>query len=102
MILLFRRSCAPTMRPLSSIFFFSSRRRHTRSDRDWSSDVCSSDLLRGPMKARLTWLEAVDPKGPEIAAMVEALTRRSVAVDPTLIASATKFRGDDREYTESP
>src|SRR5699024_11455851 len=27
------------------IFFFSSRRRHTRSKRDWSSDVCSSDLL---------------------------------------------------------
>src|SRR5438874_414712 len=27
------------------IFFFSSRRRHTRSLRDWSSDVCSSDLL---------------------------------------------------------
>src|SRR5271163_2578913 len=28
-------------------FFFSSRRRHTRSDRDWSSDVCSSDLWTG-------------------------------------------------------
>src|SRR5206468_9565582 len=28
-------------------FFFSSRRRHTRSDRDWSSDVCSSDLCVG-------------------------------------------------------
>src|SRR5207249_7332397 len=27
-----------------SCFFFSSRRRHTRSKRDWSSDVCSSDL----------------------------------------------------------
>src|SRR5438105_11990598 len=27
-------------------FFFSSRRRHTRSTRDWSSDVCSSDLSR--------------------------------------------------------
>src|SRR5256886_15002684 len=26
------------------IFFFSSRRRHTRFDCDWSSDVCSSDL----------------------------------------------------------
>src|SRR5204862_4953557 len=26
------------------VFFFSSRRRHTRSLRDWSSDVCSSDL----------------------------------------------------------
>src|SRR6185503_18702584 len=28
----------------SSSFFFSSRRRHTRCSRDWSSDVCSSDL----------------------------------------------------------
>src|SRR5690625_4818279 len=27
------------------IFFFSSRRRHTRWPRDWSSDVCSSDLI---------------------------------------------------------
>src|SRR5271165_7423331 len=30
-------------------FFFSSRRRHTRFSRDWSSDVCSSDLLRGSL-----------------------------------------------------
>src|SRR5690349_23561291 len=28
------------------LFFFSSRRRHTTSLRDWSSDVCSSDLLK--------------------------------------------------------
>src|SRR2546422_10910891 len=27
-------------------FFFSSRRRHTRCSRDWSSDVCSSDLAK--------------------------------------------------------
>src|SRR5207249_9005554 len=30
----------------AAVFFFSSRRRHTRSKRDWSSDVCSSDLGR--------------------------------------------------------
>src|SRR5204862_5904740 len=30
---------------ISFFFFFSSRRRHTISLRDWSSDVCSSDLL---------------------------------------------------------
>src|SRR3989440_3325552 len=30
-------------RSVLPFFFFSSRRRHTRSDRDWSSDVCSSD-----------------------------------------------------------
>src|SRR5256886_10913656 len=29
------------------VFFFSSRRRHTRFDCDWSSDVCSSDLEPG-------------------------------------------------------
>src|SRR2546422_938445 len=28
-----------------AFLFYSSRRRHTRSDRDWSSDVCSSDLI---------------------------------------------------------
>src|SRR2546421_2910509 len=32
-----------TVSRLTAEFFFSSRRRHTRSDRDWSSDVCSSD-----------------------------------------------------------
>src|SRR6266536_3577109 len=31
----------------TSFFFFSSRGRHTRSTRDWSSDVCSSDLRGG-------------------------------------------------------
>src|SRR5256885_7475435 len=30
-----------------SFFFFSSRRRHTRLQGDWSSDVCSSDLVDG-------------------------------------------------------
>src|SRR2546429_5458203 len=34
-------------RQLFVFFFFSSRRRHTRCSRDWSSDVCSSDLHRG-------------------------------------------------------
>src|SRR5699024_11680117 len=36
---------------LRGLFFFSSRRRHTRSKRDWSSDVCSSDL-RSPLRTK--------------------------------------------------
>src|SRR5688500_19915597 len=32
-------------------FFFSSRRRHTRLQGDWSSDVCSSDLERLPVQS---------------------------------------------------
>src|SRR2546430_14005505 len=44
----------------SGVFFFSSRRRHTRFDCDWSSDVCSSDLSfarsfrRSPGRSRTT------------------------------------------------
>src|SRR5699024_7624699 len=38
-----------------SVFFFSSRRRHTRSKRDWSSDVCSSILRQA--KPRLDHLQ---------------------------------------------
>src|SRR2546430_12982236 len=42
--------------------FFSSRRRHTRFDCDWSSDVCSSDLisiLEGSMFTRMTKLAVI-------------------------------------------
>src|SRR2546430_11775409 len=43
------QSVSRRRKPLSAlayvVFFFSSRRRHTRFDCDWSSDVCSSDLL---------------------------------------------------------
>src|SRR2546429_8118 len=38
-----------------SVFFFSSRRRHTRCSRDWSSDVCSSDLGAG-RRAVWSWV----------------------------------------------
>src|SRR2546422_7486933 len=47
-----------------TFFFFSSRRRHTRCSRDWSSDVCSSDLAAGPRSVRCgsvrNWVEAVE------------------------------------------
>src|SRR3712207_107069 len=46
-------------------FFFSSRRRHTRYWRDWSSDVCSSDLM--------TWYEARFPSGHEGRRMVTTI-----------------------------
>src|SRR5262245_65107069 len=34
-------------------FFFSSRRRHTRCLSDWSSDVCSSDLVVAPLRGEI-------------------------------------------------
>src|SRR5699024_12040502 len=41
-------------------FFISSRRRHTRSKRDWSSDVCSSDLDLLPEKPEGITKEIID------------------------------------------
>src|SRR5689334_23593763 len=38
------------MEAVTPSFFFSSRRRHTRWNCDWSSDVCSSDLVRLPAR----------------------------------------------------
>src|SRR2546422_11564386 len=45
------------------VFFFSSRRRHTRCSRDWSSDVCSSDLTtpRSALVQSLGRLATTDP-----------------------------------------
>src|SRR3712207_8768203 len=39
---------------INGAFFFSSRRRHTRYWRDWSSDVCSSDLMQAAVGYPLT------------------------------------------------
>src|SRR5579871_3067143 len=44
-------------------FFFSSRRRHTRSLRDWSSDVCSSDLVRALPQVQGAALSTGTPEG---------------------------------------
>src|SRR5690625_6209886 len=52
-------------------FFFSSRRRHTRWPRDWSSDVCSSDLLVGLVLQLDQAQELVVRPGVGIEAAVE-------------------------------
>src|SRR5437868_12205875 len=45
-------------------FYFSSRRRHTTSKRDWSSDVCSSDLIAGNPAGSLHRLNEAEVKLP--------------------------------------
>src|SRR5260221_6735580 len=49
-----------------SLCFFSSRRRHTRSLCDWSSDVCSSDLsiVFDGRRSDTGWILAVEDNGP--------------------------------------
>src|SRR5438067_12651429 len=66
---------------LRRYFFFSSRRRHTSSKRDWSSDVCSSDLsghslwLRGLAAGKAT--VKVSAGGKSDSAEISVRARRS-------------------------
>src|SRR2546427_10265593 len=55
----------------SHFFFFSSRRRHTRFDCDWSSDVCSSDLCGG---SEPTVLPNEIPAGNKATVALDTLT----------------------------
>src|SRR5689334_24494748 len=64
MVLLRGELCEVVIELSWLVFFFSSRRRHTRWNCDWSSDVCSSDLSG--------WLLTSDnPEGPTIEATEE-------------------------------
>src|SRR5438034_6054006 len=52
-----------TLSLVVSVFFFSSRRRHTRSLCDWSSDVCSSDLFKEEYRPREHRKTQIDSRG---------------------------------------
>src|SRR5699024_11653028 len=53
------------------VFFFSSRRRHTRSKRDWSSDVCSSDLSSPSVAGYITTLDGLELVPPKVVSVEE-------------------------------
>src|SRR5256886_10996839 len=60
------------------IFFFSSRRRHTRFDCDWSSDVCSSDLSPFDGKAMGCFADSTASKYNFTRAQQDAFATESV------------------------
>src|SRR5206468_6332590 len=79
-------------------------RRHTRSDRDWSSDVCSSDLLTARLLAEghiVGWFQGRMEFGPR------ALGNRSILADPRRpemkdrVNECVKFREGWRPFAPS-
>src|SRR5256885_7876081 len=70
-------------------FFFSSRRRHTRLQGDWSSDVCSSDLMgtRRPFLFRGVKRRWVNE--PFVLGVFHKTTQAPQQLLPPLFASAT-------------
>src|SRR5207249_9655526 len=94
-------------------FFFSSRRRHTRSKRDWSSDVCSSDLperriditfpaATGVSGARCSFVQlSTTPLGSSGRPGLLLLSDRTISADraplPVLLATAAVWKAMVRE-----
>src|SRR6266498_150660 len=81
-------------------FFFSSRRRHTRCGRDWSSDVCSSDLRAAhrcwarPLPASSGKLWSDGTGSPALPPQVEADATR---LHEAVLTPATRGNGRDGE-----
>src|SRR5256885_5139603 len=72
-------------------FFFSSRRRHTRLQGDWSSDVCSSDLIMLTLVASvLTWIISI-PIGVYSAARRDSILDQGVRVATFTLYSMPVF-----------
>src|SRR2546422_2258711 len=74
---------APAAAELVAFFFFSSRRRHTRCSRDWSSDVCSSDLTLIEPKERARGVSEL-----RLVAPVRRSSRSETSLPPMRSAAA--------------
>src|SRR3989442_6725992 len=83
--------CSGSLHPCCSFFFFfSSRRRHTRCGRDWSSDVCSSDLLDQITKQR-----SASPQ-PRASDLRSAVPDNS-SIDPGPLNAVLSMNGEVRD-----
>src|SRR5687768_17786684 len=84
-------------------FFFSSRRRHTRCSRDWSSDVCSSDLPAGSVREPVVLF--TDEVARQLSGKPSQLYAVGVlaapGVDQADLAAAIEQRSEERRVGKS-
>src|SRR5260221_9967511 len=84
----------------SFFFFFSSRRRHTRSLCDWSSDVCSSDLLSRPAPAAPAgagrFPASSDEAGPRLFRQARLSRYRNAHARPEHSRRGPRLRSEER------
>src|SRR5439155_15174120 len=87
---------------LAIFVFFSSRRRHTRWPRDWSSDVCSSDLKKSGGNATAVCQRVEDNAFHRTRRSRIALTRGSSALAPDFFRSEERRVGKECRSRWSP
>src|SRR5437868_14353993 len=75
-------------------FFFSSRRRHTRSKRDWSSDVCSSDLASQDLDGKEP--EAIKAIVETLASATQRVQRENQTLESQLADTTAEVRSEER------
>src|SRR5215813_6189362 len=85
------------------VFFFSSRRRHTRCGRDWSSDVCSSDLRSRDRERRVTAPPAgrVVGFGPTVEQLIRGCGQEVVELKNWPYDSLTQMVGMDEKQRDA-
>src|SRR5256886_1349998 len=89
---------------ISCFFFFSSRRRHTRFDCDWSSDVCSSDLFISVVQRGALDPQIVDKRAVEAVQVLDhhaprfEVNLRVVAGDGKVVYGQVVIRGAPDGY----
>src|SRR5699024_9152489 len=86
---------------------FSSRRRHTRSKRDWSSDVCSSDLIESEVSGRPEEQPSEHPETTEVVpeseeAIEESLTTEELVFDKDKKKLVKKIKKTKKPQESSP
>src|SRR5258705_6318237 len=89
----------PTAAAVTALFFFSSRRRHTRCLSDWSSDVCSSDLKLLGVEHMSLWVHDYQKSYAfyhEFLGFEEAYSLKNQDGSP----SVTFFKINDRQYIQ--
>src|SRR5207247_3438822 len=77
-------------------FFFSSRRRHTRSTRDWSSDVCSSDLVSVTVQMTLV-VPTLKTAGASLATLATAQLSEVAGTPRTTLVARSEERRVGKE-----
>src|SRR6266853_5918102 len=83
-------------------FFFSSRRRHTRFDCDWSSDVCSSDLRHGLFASYEAFAMVSASKTVQHAKWLQEADRlpwRAPVASLNILLTSTSWRQDHNGFS---
>src|SRR2546430_14404648 len=86
----------------SFFFFFSSRRRHTRFDCDWSSDVCSSDLLHRERAGSKVAGRLIEQQRDDLVGGLSEFIRRGFFVAQSRQVVGDQRVLDDMQRHEAP